>query len=218
MRITKFLISPQMSNQRNDFRSDPVGPGNCPFLGRICCFSRRDFFFLSFLFCGFLFSLSSASSSLNLLYKENSKVNFGMIRKLKICEGCQEPRQIWKNIGGKRYCRRCAQTTEELTCTKSEEKPTRAYRIPAHSSKRADQEREYKIERRIYLDQNPICDMKILGLCTTKATTVQHLKGRIGDLLLNKEFWMPACWPCHSYADTHPAEAIENGWALPRLS
>lgn len=140
---------------------------------------------------------------------------------LKICGGCNIPKPIWKNHGGVRYCKDCwMKKQKELTLSGSEAKPTNQpykKRIPARSSRRSQQESEYSKERLIFLDENPICKMKIPGLCTIKATTVQHLKGRIGDLLLNKEFWLPACWPCHSYADTHPAEAIENGWALPRL-
>lgn len=106
--------------------------------------------------------------------------------------------------------------TEELTSTEPE-KPTSQYRIPARSPKRVKLEALYSIQRVSFLKRNPICDMKIPGLCTTNATTVQHLKGRVGDLFLDEAFWMPACWPCHQYADTHPAEALENGWALERL-
>lgn len=137
-------------------------------------------------------------------------------KKLKICDGCNEPKKIWKNRDGKRYCYYCAMKTEELTSNKTK-KPTTQYRIPARSPKREKLEALYKIQRISFLNRRPICEMKIPGLCTINATTIQHLKGRVGDLYLDEAFWMPACWPCHQYADTHPEEALANGWALERL-
>lgn len=146
-----------------------------------------------------------------------------MIRtKFKICTGgCQKSRKIWKNHGGKKYCEECwMKKTEELTKSSSEAKPIKSSKryIPAMSSKRAKEQAEYKQRRKIFISNNPICKMKVPGHCTINATDVQHLKGRTGDLFLNEEFWMAACRTCHTYADTHPAEAVKNGWALLRLT
>lgn len=143
-----------------------------------------------------------------------------MKQKLKICFGCKFLKKIWKNIGGQKYCQSCAgKLTEELTKPDSiKQTNNRQYPMASRSLKRAEQEKQYSIQRKAFLIRNPTCKMKIIGLCKIHANTIQHLKGRIGDLLLNEEFWMSACWPCHQYADTHPEEALENGWALLRLS
>ena len=139
-----------------------------------------------------------------------------MQKKLKICDGCNLPRMIWANRDGKRLCKQCSNTgVAKLSITKptTKQKP-----IPSRSQKRSKEERLYSAKRIISLQMNNMCAMHIPGICVHKATTVQHLKGRIGNLLLDESEWMPACWPCHSYADTHPEEAIEKGWAKLRIT
>ena len=134
--------------------------------------------------------------------------------KLKTCVNCALPKVIWKNHEGKRYCKICW-----LSITKAIVKPTiKQKKIPSRSSKKIKQDKVYSKQRRIFLEANPMCKMHIPGLCTNQATTVQHLKGRIGDLYLDEKFWMAACWPCHSYVDTHPEFAFENGFALRRIT
>lgn len=138
-----------------------------------------------------------------------------MKAKKKLCDGCGDLKYIWKNSGGKRLCKQCSNTG----VAKLSIKPTAKKKpISPRSPKRSREERLYSAKRSIFLAENPMCKMHIPGICTHQATTVQHLKGRIGELLLDETEWMPACWPCHSYADTHPEEALANGWAKLRIS
>jgi hypothetical protein len=139
-----------------------------------------------------------------------------MISKKKICEECKKESYIWSSKTGRKLCKQCSSNTG---VAKLSIKPTaKAKPIPARSQKRSKEERLYSAKRIIYLAKNTMCAMHIPGICIHKATTVQHLRGRIGDLLLDESEWMPACWPCHSYADTHPAEAFEKGWAKQRIN
>lgn len=145
-----------------------------------------------------------------------------MIQKLKPCDGeCEgKLRKIWRSKDRKKYCQICWYKMEakvkELMPSKPEAETKKQYKIRSRSPKRSEEEKIYTSKRIIFLNENPICKMKIPGLCVTKANTVQHLKGRIGDLLLDTKFWIPACLPCHQYATDHPAEAIDNGWSLLR--
>lgn len=89
--------------------------------------------------------------------------------------------------------------------------------IKRRSEKRAKQEREYIKENKIYLEEHPYCEAKVQchGMLSSQ---VHHKKGRIGDLLLNKEFWLPVCGQCHDWIENNPLEAKEKGLSLSRLS
>lgn len=85
------------------------------------------------------------------------------------------------------------------------------------SKKRSKQEREYLKENKKFLEDNPYCKAEIQchGMLSNQ---VHHMKGRIGDLLLNKDFWLPVCTQCHDWIENHPLEAKEKGLSLSRLS
>jgi Pyruvate/2-oxoacid:ferredoxin oxidoreductase delta subunit len=106
-----------------------------------------------------------------------------------------------------------------LTRSGNRVKPTEKvqYRIPSRSSKKVKEDALYTVMRKVFLDQHPMCMMAIPGKCTQTATDIQHKKGR-GEYFLDTTTWMSACRGCHSYADTHPEEAIEKGWAELRLT
>lgn len=145
-----------------------------------------------------------------------------MQRKLKICAGCNRPSVIWKRVEGKGYCKGCCGRLETgVASSDAKAKPTnnQPYRkpIPPRSPKRIKEEVAYSALRIVFLQQNPFCKMRIIGICTHNATDVQHKKGR-GKYYLDTRFWMPACRGCHSWATDHPKEAIELGFALPRLT
>jgi hypothetical protein len=137
--------------------------------------------------------------------------------KLKHCDGpCQKDKPIWKNEGGKRYCSDCYRKIKQAEPTNNA-RPRTSKPIKQFSDKRQKEEVAYKAMRIVFLTQNPFCFMKIPGRCTTKATTIQHKKGR-GKYFLDTTTWGSACMECHAYCDTHPEEAFENGWAEPRLT
>jgi len=81
-----------------------------------------------------------------------------------------------------------------------------------YSKRRWYQIQEYKKIRVVFLDANPLCER-----CGGIATTIHHKKGRIGELIINTEYFLPACMPCHDWIETHPEEAKEKGYSLNRL-
>jgi hypothetical protein len=134
--------------------------------------------------------------------------------KLKKCFGCELDKKIWKRHEGKPYCQYCWLKIKPTSSKAAAPSPFQ--RIPKESDKRKKEHTLYTVSRLQYLKDHPMCKMNIPFLCTSKATEIQHLKGR-GKYYLDTRFWMPACHACHTYATDHPAEAIENGWALPRI-
>jgi hypothetical protein len=139
--------------------------------------------------------------------------------KLKMCAGCEKEKHIWKQHEGKRYCQSCWNRIKP-TSPNSHGNSTLSRQttpIPKQSPRRVKEEAIYKPMRLVFLRQHPVCKMNITGMCTVKATDIQHTKGR-GKYFLDLTTWIPACRTCHSYADTHPEEAIENGWAQLRLT
>mgnify|MGYP003433518007 CR=1 FL=1 len=83
------------------------------------------------------------------------------------------------------------------------------------SKKRAQQERHYTIQRGLFLENNPICQVK--G-CRSQSTEIHHKKGRIGDLLTDVRFFLAVCRSHHNYIEHNPAEAKEHGYSLSRLT
>lgn len=138
--------------------------------------------------------------------------------KLKHCDGpCQCEKLIWKNHEGKRYCRECWFKMKPTKPLSRSTLPKLQKPIPKQSDRRKKEQVLYSTMRLQFLKINPNCVMNIKGLCTMKATEIQHLKGR-GKYYLDTTTWMSACHYCHSYTTDHPEEAIENGWAILRLT
>ncbi len=69
------------------------------------------------------------------------------------------------------------------------------------SIKREKQNKEYLAKRKIHLEANPNCQLKLEG-CTFTATDIHHENGRIGDLLTNEEYFKSACRHCHHIVHT----------------
>jgi hypothetical protein len=132
--------------------------------------------------------------------------------KLKICDGCHFPKVIWKNVieeGERRkLCKEC------WSCHSSHSrKPTKVKKpIAPRSHKRKAQEKDYSSKRKIFMAEHPMCQANIPGLCTSQSTDIHHVKGRIGELLLDETHWMSVCRACHMYIETHPIEATELGF------
>lgn len=45
-----------------------------------------------------------------------------------------------------------------------------------------------------------------------QATQVHHIKGRLGNLLIDESNWLPVCAAGHEYIHEHPQESYEKGW------
>lgn len=80
------------------------------------------------------------------------------------------------------------------------------------SPRRAAALRIYTKIRREFLEANPSCIR-----CGVAATEVHHAAGRIGRLLTDVGNFRAMCHDCHVHATLHPAEAVEQGWSLPRI-
>lgn len=140
--------------------------------------------------------------------------------KLKPCDGdCDDkPKVIWKREGRLLFCRNCWQKKSvKVEPTRSSFLPKSQKPIKKQSDKRKKEDILYTVMRKQWLSDHPMCFMAIPGICEKKATTIQHKKGR-GKYYLDTRFWGSGCMPCHHYADTHPEEAFEKGWAIPRLT
>jgi len=140
--------------------------------------------------------------------------------KLKICTGgCQKPRVIWKRVKGIAWCKDCWFKTgvvESADQSKKTNVSKKRTAIPSRSPKRKKEEVLYLTMREVFLKQHPFCMMSITGICTVNATDIQHKKGR-GKYYLDTRYWISGCRACHGYVTDHPKEAIELGFALPRI-
>jgi hypothetical protein len=64
----------------------------------------------------------------------------------------------------------------------------------------------YRRERELFLLEHPLCAMP--G-CLSPSREIHHKRGRIGPLLLIKEFWAGLCAAHHRWIGEHPREARE---------
>lgn len=132
--------------------------------------------------------------------------------KKKLCSGCGEMTFIWKNVSGNKLCKQCATTGVAI-------KPTiKAKPIPPRSQKRSKEERLYVAKRIIFIQEHPMCEAHISGICTEYATEVHHKKGRIGEDLLDETHWLALCHMCHDYIENHREFAMEKGFSIKRIT
>lgn len=86
--------------------------------------------------------------------------------------------------------------------------------IKPRSTKRAKHERVYLAKRIEFLHrpENMVCP--VTG---QRATEVHHKKGRVGNLLLDENYWLGVSHEGHKYIEEHPEEAKARGWSVSRL-
>ena len=137
-----------------------------------------------------------------------------MIQKKKLCSSCGELNIIWKNDGGKRFCKRCWSAHS----AKSKPNPTaKQKRLPQHSPKRIKLDTEYSARRKVFLSLKPMCEAHLPSLCTQQSTDVHHKAGRTGELYLDETHWLSVCRACHMWIEEHPSSAKEMGYSINRL-
>lgn len=73
----------------------------------------------------------------------------------------------------------------------------KVYKIKPLSDKRAIQNKAYLTLRKVYLDNNPACQINGVG-CSKKAVEIHHDKGRIGKLLTDVNHFVAICRNCHN--------------------
>ena len=132
----------------------------------------------------------------------------------KICNQCGELNIIWKNDGGKRFCKRCWSAHS----AKSKPNPTaKQKRLPQRSPKRIKLDKEYSASRKVFLSLKPMCEAHLPQVCSQVSSDVHHMKGRIGDLLLDQTYWLSVCRGCHYWIEHNSREAKELGFSINRL-
>jgi 5-methylcytosine-specific restriction endonuclease McrA len=93
-------------------------------------------------------------------------------------------------------------------------KKSKRTRIKFRSDKRAVQEKEYKVLRDQFLEDNPTCQA-----CHFKqADQVHHKAGRIGKLLTDVDYFMACCGTCHQFIEMNPSAALKMGWIVKRTN
>lgn len=136
--------------------------------------------------------------------------------KLKLCDGCGEHKRIFKNVTEdgvrKRLCAWCSKSYD--ASQKKEYKPTKFKPIAPRSPKRQKQERLYSKKRKVFLEENPLCQIPVPGICTHKATDVHHVDGRVEDDLTDEEGFRSGCRACHKWTHDHPEEARILGYLI----
>ena len=136
--------------------------------------------------------------------------------KKKICDGCGLESYIWKNVAGNKLCKQCSSNTG---VAKLSIKPTaKSKPIAPRSQKRSKEERLYSANRVLFLQENPMCQAHLPGICTKYSTDVHHKMGRIGELLLMIIHWLAVCRACHDWIENHPEEAREKGFSIKRIN
>ena len=103
----------------------------------------------------------------------------------------------------------------ELKNSDKKPKEKKIYRLPKVGKKRKIENKSYLPASRAYRTEHPYCVIKS-PVCTKWTQGVNHKKGRIGKLLMDKRYWEPACNPCNHYCESHPEWAIKNGHKISR--
>lgn len=137
-------------------------------------------------------------------------VNMTLAPKKKLCSGCGEMTFIWKNVSGNKLCKQCATTGVAI-------KPTiKAKPIPPRSQKRSKEERLYAAKRIIFIQEHPMCEAHISGICANYATDVHHLYwgSSRAKYFIDFDNVMAICRSCHDYIHTKLSseEAISKGF------
>jgi hypothetical protein len=103
---------------------------------------------------------------------------------------------------------------------KKEKEP---YRIKPVSLKRKEINKIYGPKAAAFREANPRCVINSPWCKNHEAdekekTTegVHHVKGKHStQMLLDEDYWLPACNPCNNYIESHPEWATANGFKLP---
>jgi len=83
-------------------------------------------------------------------------------------------------------------------------------RLRQVSIKRRAELKEYTQLRKLYLRQNPACE-----ICDKRRSIeVNHKAGREGKKLLDQTFWLAVCRTCHDWIHDNPKEAREKNYKL----
>lgn len=136
-----------------------------------------------------------------------------MRHKEKKCAGCLKLTYLWSHG----FCK---------SCWFKQNPPKKLAKTPIkkQSESLSQAKKRYKKAREEFLSTHPCCEVKIPGCLipndgyNNEGIQVHHKKGRIGDLLWDKRYFLAVCANCHRFIEDHPFVAISNGWSLSRFS
>ena len=78
-----------------------------------------------------------------------------------------------------------------------------------NTPKRAAQIRLYNKAREEYMEDNNCCE-----ICSGTQIVLHHKKGRRGERLMDKNFFMSVCNFCHNIIHTRPEWSYEKGYLI----
>lgn len=129
-----------------------------------------------------------------------------MQTKLKICSVCGKESILWKS--NPKMCKDCVGKAKVIE--------QGGNGIAQVSEARKDENKIYLTLRKVFLENHPKCEGKILG-CLNRSTEVHHKRGRVGKNYLDVHTFLALCNNCHRWIETHPDWAKQQGYSLDRL-
>jgi len=127
-----------------------------------------------------------------------------MEKKMKICNGCDEEKVIWKNHEGNKYCQYCWQA---IKFKKEGFKPKAQKPINPKSKKQQGLDVAYNLLRVPFMESHPMCEAHLPG-CQGHSSDVHHVSQR-GSNYLVVATWIAVCRVCHTWIHEHPKESRE---------
>lgn len=138
--------------------------------------------------------------------------------KKKICSSCGIECFLWKSTP--KLCKSCALKnstpigTFTMTSNKTLQTPKNIKPISKQSDKEKKRQTAYSALRKVYMEQHPKCMFKD---CQRPSTECHHIRGRLGDYLLDTSEWMAVCNEHHVHIHNNDKESRELGYLKSRL-
>lgn len=89
------------------------------------------------------------------------------------------------------------------------------YKIPKVSDKRKIDNFKYSVLRIEFLGKK---ENKICPITKQPTTDIHHMRGRVGSLFLDTNFWIALSREGHKFVEENPKWAKENGYSFDRLN
>jgi hypothetical protein len=110
----------------------------------------------------------------------------------------------------------CKHVTCQGLCRR-EKKPKKQHKVNKVSEKMQAAKEIYTPKAAAYVQAHPECVIRS-EVCTYYTTCVHHPKGKATiALLLDDSLWMPVCYPCNLFIESHSALAYERGWKFSKF-
>lgn len=140
-------------------------------------------------------------------------------RKLKTCKTCQTNQYIWSH-GNCKDCdaksRHVGHDLPKDSLRVNSGKKTKPWvAIASIGMKRQEALKEYRKRRDAYFKEYPVCEFPD---CTSTDITLHHMRGRIGILLIDIQYFKSLCGKHHRFVEENPETAQKLGLSMKRLN